>query len=603
MGPPVAVRAQVFVESSSAAGLAHTLLPLGNIGSGLAVFDYDGDGDDDIYVVGGREADALFENDGTGNFTNVAGPRGIRSITDGIATQSVVTGDLDNDGRREIFLGTFQRVVNGSGITNNLLLRYNETSGRYEDVSFAAGLFEPIWTIGATLFDANADGYLDLYETHYIVDPGFERDSSGTVTGFDHDCGADRLWLGDGDGTFTDAADLVGGGNVGCGLSVAASDSDQDGDPDLLVINDFGQYIEPDALYRNDLPGGGFNDDEGTATFRSRHYGMGVAVGDINEDLLPDYYITNIGRNALLLNEGDNVFARAEATYRIADEFTNFGNFTTGWGTFFADLNNDTYLDLFVANGFVGSVVDVDDVRQSDKVFRGLPEPRFFDATAQSGITDTLSSRGAVYADLDSDGRLDVLVITNDGGFAPTKLRYYRNITPDAGHYVGFRLSSDEGNRDAYGSTVVVYAGGRAFWRELSSGGSHGSQHTSLIHVGLGELTTIDSVSVRWPDGRVGWLYEPAIDQVHHIARGDLLSSVGPASTSASFTVSPNPATDVLRILGLTAPAGYQLLDLNGRTLRSGRIQGMMGDIYVGQLPGGLYLLRVGMEVRKVVVR
>lgn len=595
--------AQSFVESSEEAGLTHIIRPLTRISTGLAIFDFDNDGDDDVYVVGGQTEDALFRNDGNGNFENVSEEFGIVEATFGITTQSVVTADIDNDGIREIMLGTFVIAGASTDRVPNLLLRLNEATGKYENIAPAAGLIDTMWTTNATFFDADLDGNLDLYVSDYIDEIGFTRDSMNMLSGFDHDCGENRFFFGNGDGTFTPNDELFGPGNQGCTLAGMATDTDNDGDQDLIVINDFGQWIEPDALYRNDLQDGLFTDDDQTSSFRNMHYGMGIAAGDVNEDLLMDYYITNIGRNAFMLNQGNNVFTRAEASYRITDEFTNFGNFTTGWGTFFADLNNDTYLDLFVANGFVASALDVDDSRQSDKVFRGLPQERFFDATPSSGITDTMTTRGAVYADLDNNGLLDILVVVIGNGPEPDDIRYYRNVTSNAGGYVAFRLSSDEGNRDAFGSKVTVYAGGRAFLREHVCGGSHASQNSSLLHFGLGDITAVDSVSIRWPDGRVGWMYEPEINRVHTIERGDLLSSVQSQWQRPSFSISPNPATNQLMVTGTSYAGPYQVIDLNGRRVAEGELSPFNKLVLLPELTPGMYLLRLGRGTAKFIVR
>lgn len=598
----VQISAQTFVESSAEVGLSHRFQPSNRISGGLAVFDFDNDGDDDLYVPGGRNGDALFVNDGSGNFTELGEQYGIRQLTDSVVTISVVTGDIDNDGIREIFVGTYTGRDSVTFRAPNLLLKYDPASGTYRDIAHEAGLLDSSYAAGAIFFDANLDGWLDLYVTNYIETSGFLRDSNGVVNGFAHDCGPDHFYLNNGDGTFTDATDLLGGGNEGCGLAALASDTDNDGDQDLLLINDFGQWIQPDALYRNDFPDNALRNDEATQDFATRHYGMGIAAGDVNGDLLMDYYVTNIGTNAFLVNEGNNRFRRQEGAYRIKDEFTAFGRFTTGWGTFFADLNNDTYLDLFVGNGFVNSGVDVDDVNQSDKVFRGLASERFFDATPESGIIDTLTTRGAVYADLNGDGKLDVLVLTLAFPADPVNVRYYRNTTEDSGHYIAFRLSSAADNRDAYGSKVTLYAGGRAFVRELSAGGSHASQSTSLLHFGLGSIGAVDSVSVRWPSGRVGWLYGPAINQVHDIARGDLISSLGNQPERQPILLYPNPARDMLFVSGVHQQQPYSLLDATGRTLAQGNLLVHSSRISLPDLPPGIYFLRLATGAFRFVV-
>lgn len=586
--------AQNFQEVSNEAGLSHRFRPFNRISGGLAVFDFDNDGDDDVYVPGGRNGDALFQNDGTGHFIEVGEQYGIRDLTSSAVTISVCTGDIDNDGHREIFIGTYVNVNNSNERAPNILLRYNQDSARYYNVAKEVGLLDTSYTASATFFDANKDGWLDLYVTNYIYKSGFLRDSNSVVIGFAHDCGSDKFYINNADGTFSDATNSwLGTGNEGCGLATVASDTDNDGDQDLLLINDFGQWIEPDALYRNDFPQNSLRADGATADFNTRHYGMGIAVGDVNEDLLMDYYITNIGANTFLLNKGGNRFIEQAGPYRIKDEFTGFGNFTSGWGTFFADLNNDTYLDLFVANGFVNSGVDQDDFIQPDKVFRGLADQRFFDASSLSGIVDTLTSRGAVYGDFNMDGLLDILVLTLAVDEAPINLRYYENRTKNSGHYIGFRLSSIVDNRDAYGSRIIVYAGGRAFLRELSSGGSHGSQHSSLLHFGLGEISQVDSVKVQWPSGKIGKLYAPEIDQIHFLQPDDLISATNQENLKNQLKVFPNPTSGLLNLKGLTDMQSFKLYDIFGRQILTGIISASDPSIDLSGIVSGFYILRI----------
>lgn len=589
------ITGQTFEEVSGEAGLSHRFRPFNRISGGLVVFDFDNDGDDDVYVPGGRNGDALFQNDGTGHFTEVGEQYGIRDLTSGAVTISVCTGDINNDGYREIFIGTYVNVNNPNERVPNILLQYNQDSARYYNVAEQIGLTDSSYSASAVFFDANKDGWLDLYVTNYIQESGFLRDSNGMVIGFAHDCGPDHFYLNNGDGTFTDASSTwMRAGNEGCGLATVASDTDNDGDQDLLLINDFGQWIEPDALYRNDFPEPVFRSDTSTADFSTRHYGMGIAVGDVNEDLLMDYYITNIGANTFLINQGGNNFIDQAGPYRIKDEFTGFGKFTTGWGTFFADLNNDTYLDLYVANGFVNSGVDEDDFIQPDKVYRGLSDQRFFDASSTSGIVDTLTSRGAVYGDFNMDGLLDILVLTLAVEEAPINLRYYENRTENPGSYIGFRLSSPVDNRDAYGSRILVYAGGRTFLRELSGGGSHGSQHSSLMHFGLGDIPQVDSVFVQWPGGDSGWLYSPEINRIHLLEPDDLISSTVNVIRADQLTVYPNPSHGLLNIEGLSNNQLYTVFDLLGRQMAAGIAMTDKATIDLTGLAPGLYFLRIG---------
>ena len=321
-------------------------LGINEMGGGAAFFDMDNDGDEDLWISGGINRDVLYENDGSGYFKEVGVQAGL-TITTNMVTTGVVTGDVDNDSYSDVLLLTHRGF-------HNTLLR-NKGDGTFQDVTTSAGLEdESAYTLAAAMGDVNLDGYLDIYIANYIKKHVLLYDmTEDTVQGFDHTCHANRLYINNGDWTFTEVAEEQGVSDKGCGLAVAFSDYDGDNDADILVANDFGSWVLPNALYKNQFPEDGYEDVGKFSGMDVQIYGMGIAIGDYDMDLDLDYYITNIGKNVLLQNMGNGIFTDQAVQAGVPDTYVDEGLFTTGWGTAFMDFDNDTDLDLYVVNGFV----------------------------------------------------------------------------------------------------------------------------------------------------------------------------------------------------------------------------------------------------------
>ncbi|MEM6770281.1 MAG: ASPIC/UnbV domain-containing protein, partial [Bacteroidota bacterium] len=319
-----------------------------------------------------------------------------------------------------------------------------------------------------------------------------------------------------------------------------------------------------------------------------------------------DYYVTNIGANTLYVNQGNNRFTQQAGAWRVKDEFTDTGQFTTGWGTFFADLNNDSYLDLFVANGPVYNGLDVDGLRQGDRLYRGLAEGRFANVSASAGLTDTIISRGAAYADFNADGLVDFVVISVEALDDQRGLYYYQNTTESSGGFISLELIDDSGtaNHEAFGSWVKVYAAGRVFLRELSGGSSHSGQSSEELHFGLGAISEADSVVVRWPDGERSIVKAPSLNQKHTLLRSNLpvTTSIPHFTAWDKLEVFPNPTGRRLEVRGAYHQDAYQIFDATGRLVSKGELQGPDTVLSVDSLANGVYLLRVGNILRRFIV-
>jgi hypothetical protein len=514
--PPASPRPTVsgppwFEEQAAARGLVFThqsghrdrfLLPE-IMGGGVALFDMDGDGDLDVYLVqsgdlanpaGKGSGNRLFRNRGDGRFDDVTSGSGADVAGYGMG---VAAGDYDNDGDTDLY------VTNLGG---NVLLQ-NDGTGHFRDVTASAGVAGAGWSTGAVFLDYDGDGWLDLFVARYIDwHPSSER-GCYSLTGVPDYCAprnydaptSDLLFHNRGDGTFADASARAGlQAAVGNGLGVVAADFDADGRIDVFVANDG----TPNHLWMNQGDGRFTNtalvagvaiDEDGAAKA-----GMGVHVADIDADGDCDLLVVNLDTesDSLFRNEGRFfVDATAAAGLRIVSRrFTRFG-------TAMLDFDNDGYLDVYEANGRVGLQSERfsnDPYAEPNLLLRGVPGTRFEEVTPRGGVATPLvaTSRAAAFGDIDNDGGIDIVVVNRDG---PAHL--LRNIVRSRGHWIAFRVL-DEHGRDALGAELTVSVGSRRVRQDVRAAYSYLASNDPRVHVGLGAETRVGSVAVRWPNGR-----------------------------------------------------------------------------------------------------
>jgi enediyne biosynthesis protein E4 len=476
------------------------------LGSGAAWFDYDGDGDADIYFVNGADlpgmeseippANALYRNNGDGTFTDITAEAGVGDRSYGFGC---CVGDYDNDGFKDLYVTNF-----GS----NILYR-NNGDGTFTDVTAEAGVGDERWGTSAAFADYDNDGDLDLFVANY-VDYQLENHSVCHRGGLpvycppaDFEGAPDLLYRNDGDGTFTDVTAEAGVYNPSSkGLGVVWGDYDNDGDSDLFVAND----TTPDMLYRNNGDGT-FTDialfvgvalgGKGVALG-----GMGANFGDYDNDGWLDVVVTNFqgDPNSLYRNDTDGTFADATYASGIGGASLPY----VGWGVDFVDLDNDGYQDIFVANGHIYDNVEAFDpgytYAQRNRVFRNRRDGTFDEISDGGGPGLHLNrvSRGAAFADYDNDGDIDILITHLN---QPPEL--LRNESTSPNHWLILELIGVKSNRDGIGARVKVVTGGIVQIREVKSGSSYLCQSDMRLHFGLGKASVAELVEIRWHSGLV----------------------------------------------------------------------------------------------------
>jgi hypothetical protein len=596
VGLPTGLFAQtgVFKNASSVAGIDHEYATANFMGGGVAWFDYDNDGDEDLYLPGGANMDALYRNNGDGTFTNVATEAGL-TFTWGFATTGVVTADVDRDGDRDVFL----TVLPGAVLTtsNNHLLR-NNGDGTFTDVSIIAGLAGDIdWSTAAAFGDYNLDGWVDLYAANY-VDPdslAVTEDSMGVVNGFAHKCDRNWMYLNNGDGTFTEVSDLLGvGGGPSCALATTMSDYDNDHDPDIWVINDFGEFIIPNQLFQNQYPLDDYEDVSVSAGADWGMYGMGIAIGDYDHDQDLDYYTTNIGLNHLYTNNGDGTFSDGTAAAGVGDQYVQWGSplYTVGWGTAFVDLDNDRWQDLVVSNGHMPAANFIlNDIENPNRIFFNNGDGTFTENGSALGAADTGVCRGFAYADYDQDGDMDLLYANIESFYTsyPDKFILLENELNSGNNWLQLKLHGTVNNLDAYGAKVRVEVDGDIWIDEVQGGSSHGSQNSSILQIGLGSASQVDELTVIWPGGWEQSIENVPANQLLNIfedTSSTVINQLPVLDNGIGMLVRPNPVVNGTRV-AFDLPialrqARVQVIDPSGRSVAL---------LHDGALPSGRSIL------------
>jgi hypothetical protein len=494
--------------------------------SGVAVFDYDGDGRLDVYGVNGatrpglektgpEHYNRLYRNLGGWRFEDTTEAAGVRGHG---YTHGVAVADYDNDGDRDLFV---------AGLRENILYR-NRGDGSFEDVTAAAGLARPdprygtLWSVAAAFFDYDHDGWLDLFVSNYCVwDP--ETEPACGPAGMRDYCHPkhyqglpNSLYRNQGDGTFADVSEASGiRSHIGKGMGIGVADFDDDGWMDLYVAND----TVPAFHFRN-LGDGRFAEigvESGAAYtyYGAAVSGMGVDARDVDNDGLPDVFMAAMTDEAMpfYVNQGDNIFDEMTAPSRLA----MLTRKKTGWSTGIYDLNNDGWKDVFVASGDVMDPRGVlgGNVPQPNTLLVNVGGGSFADGSDTAGEefrTRRAVHRGVAFGDLDDDGRVDAVVTALSG---PTEL--WRNVTPGENHWLLVSVLGTASNRDGIGTKIAITTASGTQHNHVTTAVGYGCASEPRVHFGLGKDAVIERIEVAWPSGAVQTFEDVAADQVFSI--------------------------------------------------------------------------------------
>jgi hypothetical protein len=502
-------RSSGLTVANTSGGKARKDYILETTGNGVAIFDYDGDGAEDIFVANGTTLDRqhgvrhlpqLYHNDGHGHFTDVGETAGFTGEGWG---QGVCVGDYDNDGRPDLLVTYYGA---------NRLYR-NLGNGTFRDVTAQAKL--PVEGVrygsGCSFFDYDRDGHLDLFIANYVdLDlASTPKPGSGSFCVWKEIpvmCGPrglplahNVLYHNNGDGTFTDVSQKAGilkpGGRYS--LGVATADFDNDGWPDIYVACD----MTPSLLFENKHDG--TFEERGAAAGVAYNVdgalqaGMGVAVADFDGDGRLDIAKTNFSGDltSLYRNEDGRFFTDVSREAGLA------ARQYLGWGIAFLDADDDGWPDLVIANGHVYPEVDArpvgDKYLQPTLLMRSLGNGRFADLTAAAGpaFATPRPARGLAVGDLDGDGRPEVVIVNMNA--TPSLLKNRKA----GGNFLNVAVQGTKSNRSGIGARIQLTVGKREMVSEVMSGGSYYSQNSLVSHFGLGSANTVDRLRIRWPDG------------------------------------------------------------------------------------------------------
>lgn len=523
--------------------LANIAPMIASMGASVSIVDYDNDGWNDIYVTNSRPGskNRLYHNLHNGRFEEVAEKVGLADLNQpgtGVC-MGAVWADYDNDGYPDVLVYKWGKPE----------LFHNDGGKHFTRVTDRAGL--PAWINAgaATWLDYDRDGLPDLFIAGYWPD-NVRLEATNTTRimpdSFEYARNGGRKWLFKnlGHGRFRDVTHEVGIDSTRWTLAVVASDVNGDGWPDLFLANDYGVS----ELYLNEpAPGGGRRFREvgyRSGIGRNPKSGMNAAVGDVLNTGAQAIYVSNISEAGILV-QGNNLWmpdrpGGTTFTNRASIAGVEFG----GWsfGAQFGDLDNDGYLDLYLVNGYVsgrrgtsywydfsqitgGNGHIIGDAAnwpamngrslggyQHKKLWLNGGDGHFDEVAQQVGATDTYDGRAVALADFENRGALDI-VVANQGG----PLLLYRNTVKPGRDWIELDLEGGPSNRSALGAQVRVRWNGQEQLQEVLAASGYAAQNEHRLHFGLGEKAKLESVTIRWPSGRVQVLRSLSLNTLHHI--------------------------------------------------------------------------------------
>ena len=530
------------------------------IGGAVGVGDFNNDGLQDLYMVATMGENKLFLNKGNFQFEDVTAKAGV-AAAEGLKT-GVAVVDINNDGWMDIY----QCRTGLRPASRGNLLFINNHDGTFSENAALFGLNTPCASTQANFFDYDLDGDLDMYLLNHRVDfdqalqMRVEQDGKNVVhiTTPTNEYDSDRLYRNEGNGRFTDVSKQAGIQQDAFGLSVTITDINRDGYPDIYIGND---YVEPDNLFINNR-NGAFTDRLADYIRHTTHFSMGADAADINNDglcdlivldmkgegnerqkqlatvMTPERYqlMVNYGyghqimHNMLQLNNGNGTYS--EIAYLAGMSSTDWS-----WTPLVFDFDNDGYRDLFISKGHRREVTNMDymtytldsltksggrinDIQKylelipthqsHNYMYRNRGDLTFEDMSLAWGFGDAVMSNGAVQADLDNDGDLDIVV---NNATKPSFIYKNKTVEQQEGHYLQIRLEGSAKNVNGIGAVIMAEAGGQKMMAEAQPVRGFLSTSGNIVHIGLGKVEKVDKLSIQWPDGKVQVLENVPVNQ------------------------------------------------------------------------------------------
>lgn len=493
------------------------------MGAGVALFDYDNDGLLDIYFVNGAPIsdptppgtipqkngpqywNRLYHQKKDGTFEDVTEHAGVAGTGFGMG---VAVGDYDNDGYEDLYVTQYGRNI----------LYHNNGNGTFTDVTDAAGVAGGGWSTSATWVDYDNDGKLDLIVARYLTWDFSDLWCGEHQPGHRAYCHPDLfkpitllLYRNEDGKHFKEVSKQAGLTKPGKGLGVAIADYDHDGYPDIFIAND----SMPEFLFHNKRNGTfeevGLESGVAVDGDGSTYAGMGVDFADYNNDTWPDLVVTTLGNQkyALYENARDGTFSYTTYTSGLAPMTLRH----SGWGTRFIDYDNDGWKDLFVVQGHVLDTIEISSpglfYREPPFLVRNTGRG-FVNISKESGAVfgEKWAARGLALGDIDNDGKLDLVVTTNNG---PAYVLRNQTVTKD--HWLTLKLVGSKSNRDGIGAAITLKTSAGTQYVTVTTGGSYCSASDVRAHFGLGAETKARDIEIRWPSGIVQHLAYVAGDQ------------------------------------------------------------------------------------------